>query len=131
MSKEKYTVVLSPAEDIEYLISKEINPVLEEKRIRTYAQECLELSKTINSMQLQINKLMNALSSQEQVEWRDISSAPKQGIILITNGGGTWPARWSTGSDGSGYYEIGCPGGTIKGDMFWQLLPHAYRRNEP
>lgn len=59
----------------------------------------------------------------------DMAAAPKQGIILVTNGRGTWPARWQDGQYGVGYHEIGreCDG-KINGCTAWQPLPPAPRK---
>lgn len=57
--------------------------------------------------------------------WRDISSAPKHGIILVTNGNGTWPCKWD--DDRHGFYELGRENGpAIGGATHWQPLPAAH-----
>ena len=57
-------------------------------------------------------------------QWQTIESEKgNNGIILVTNGRGTWPARYTYGKDGDGYYELGTHHGRINGVTHWQHLP--------
>ncbi len=59
-------------------------------------------------------------------QWRDISTMPKpypSSIILVTNGGGTWPATYTHGVEGDGFYECNSRYGRINGVTHWMPLP--------
>jgi hypothetical protein len=53
----------------------------------------------------------------------DMAAAPKRGIIIVTNGGGSWPAVWMGGYNGDGFYELGDPHVKINNIIAWQPLP--------
>lgn len=55
--------------------------------------------------------------------WLSMESAPKIGMLLVTNGRGTWPARWMGGKEGDGYYELDSPYTRINRCTFWLPIP--------
>lgn len=55
--------------------------------------------------------------------WKTMESASKESMILVTNGRGTWPARWMGGRDGDGYYELDSPYTRINNCTFWLPIP--------
>lgn len=83
---------------------------------------------------IEVVKAMSRIISAEAAkayadqQWREISLAPRDGVILVTNGNGTWPVTYRGGHDGDGYYEYSDAfpyGNTIKGLTHWQPLPPA------
>ncbi len=54
-----------------------------------------------------IEKFIESVQRDAKCCWLPIETANKNGIILISNGNGTWPCKWDHGRYGEGFYELG------------------------
>lgn len=65
------------------------------------------------------------IAAKQVDEWQPIETAPLHGIILVTNGNGTWPCEWKkVARYGEGFYELGKPYcSPVETATHWMSLP--------